>query len=236
MDVPASKPLVAQQTTYPVTTSVRLAQSLDVLDKQYRLYSWNDSKALSLITTDSVLFAALGFLFAACLPDRLALLLLVSALAAISLSLMVVLRQVIPQGSSGRSGETPNVRSLRGICSFSDWEAYRTHFCSCSEEQFAEDAIRQAYGMANNNDNSRTTIRQGVTLTMLGIVFLVAAAIAASLSARDFHLLGTWAVPASQGQQSGAPPSPVGKTDTMPRNGVLQKGAQTDQPPTLVKH
>ena len=193
----------------PVSTTVRLAQSLDVLDKQYRLYSWNDSKALSLITTDSVLFAAIGFLFTACLPDKLALALLLSALALISLSLLVVLRQVIPQGSSGKSGEAPNVRSLRGICSFSDWNSYRNHFCALSEEQFAEDAIRQTYGMADNNDKSRVTIRRGVRLTLVGIIFLIAAAVAASFAARDFHMLGAWAVSEPQVPQL-TPPTHLG--------------------------
>lgn len=226
----ATAPVPPSRVATPSTISIRLAQSLDILDKQYRLYSWNDAKALSLITTDSVLFAAVGFLFAACLPDVLALLLLGAALILLSLSLFVVLRQVVPQGSSGKSGESANVRSLRGICSFNDWESYRDHFCSFSEEQFAEDAIRQAYGMANNNDKSRSTIRRGVTLTALGIVALVSAAGAAALSARGVHALGSWTPPAVQTQSaprmeetaSGGPtpltaaPEPVTREDARP--------------------
>ena len=182
---------------------VRLAQALDILDKQYRLYSWNDAKALSLITTDSVLFAAVGFLFAACLSDNLALLLLGLALLLLSLSLFVVLRQVIPQGSSGKSGEAANIRSLRGICSFPNWTTYRDRFCDYTTDQFAEDAIRQAYGMADNNDQSRKTISRGVALTLAGIVALICAATAAALSARDIHLIGTWSdAPAQEQAQS----------------------------------
>lgn len=182
--------------------SVRLAQALDVLDKQYRLYSWNDAKSLSLITTNSVLFAAIGFLFAACLPDALAMLFMGCALFFISLSLVTVLLQVIPQGSSGKSGVAANVRSLRGICSFDDWQAYHDHFCTYSDEQFAEDAIRQAYGMANNNDKSRGTVQSGVTLTLFGIIFLFAAAVTAALSARGVHVLGSWATPPALSAQT----------------------------------
>ena len=187
----------------PAPMTVILAQALDVLDKQYRLYSWNDSKALSVITADALLFAAVGFLLSPCLPDTLALLLLGLGTILLASSLLIVLRQVVPQGSSGKSGGRQNIRSLRGISMFRTWEGYRDEFFSLSEKQFAEDAVRQIFGMAHNNDDSRKKIDAAIGITSIAILAVILAGVSAAFSAKGYHLLGTWAVASTS--QPGVP-------------------------------
>jgi hypothetical protein len=168
------------------------ALTTDILDKQYRLYSWNDSKSLSLITTNSVLLAAIGFLFKECIPDLFALLAILIALVFVACSLYFSLKQVIPQGSSGKSGTGPNVRALRSITEFKKWEDYHSKLLSMDENEAFECAARQVYGMALNNDASRRTTTRGVKLTFAGIVLILVATIGVALSAREIHLLGQW--------------------------------------------
>lgn len=191
-----------------VTTSTTLrAQAwhhtlaTDILDKQYRLYSWNDSKSLSLITTNSVLLAAIGFLFKECLPDAFALLMIMTALVLVALSLYFSLKQVIPQGSSGKSGAEPNVRALRSITQFKNWESYYTTLLEIDEDESFRCAARQIYGMSLNNDISRKTTTKGVRLTLFGILFILLSTLGVALSARDFHALGTWVKPVPQVSQ-----------------------------------
>ncbi|MDX6577818.1 MAG: hypothetical protein QOE96_3771 [Blastocatellia bacterium] len=168
------------------------ALATDILDKQYRLYSWNDSKSLSLITTNSVLLAAIGFLFKECIPDLFSLLAILIALAFVACSLYFSLKQVIPQGSSGKSGKGPNVRALRSITEFKKWEDYHSKLLSMDENEAFECAARQVYGMAINNDASRRTTTRGVKLTFAGIVLILVATVGVGLSAREIHLLGQW--------------------------------------------
>jgi hypothetical protein len=168
------------------------ALATDILDKQYRLYSWNDSKSLSLITTNSVLLAAIGFLFKECIPDLFALLAILIALAFVACSLYFSLKQVIPQGSSGKSGTGPNVRALRSITGFEKWEDYHSKLLSMDENEAFECAARQVYGMALNNDASRRMTTRGVKLTFAGIVLILVATVGVALSAREIHLFGQW--------------------------------------------
>ncbi|SRR6266446_240917 len=183
----------------------------DILDKQYRLYSWNDSKALSLITTNSVLLAAIGFLFKECIPDRFSLASILLALFFVAFSLYFSLKQVIPQGSSGKSGKGPNVRALRSITEFDKWETYHLKMLSMDEDEAFECAARQIYGMALNNDASRKTTTRGVKLTFLGIVFILLSTFGVALSARDIHPLGEWAKKSPESKPIVEKPLSIGK-------------------------
>lgn len=195
--VPAS----SEQKPRPKSQLWHHALTTDVLDKQYRLYSWNDAKSLSLITTNSVLLAAIGFLFKECLPDTFSLLAILMALVLVASSLYFSLKQVIPQGSSGKSGLTPNVRALSGITKFETWESYHTRLLEMDEEESFECAARQIYGMALNNDVSRRTTTRGVRLTLFGILFIVLSTVGVALSARDMHILGQWVTKGPEASQ-----------------------------------
>ena len=168
--------------------------AFDVVDKQYRLYSWNDAKTQALIMTDSVLFAAVGFLYKEALNDSLATILLGVGTVCLGLSLMTCLVHVIPRITSGRSGEGPNTRSLRGIHLFSCWEDYRDAFMKTTPTSILTDSIRQVYGMADNNVRSARIIKRGVGLTLCGVIAIVAALFASAASARGYHPLGVWQV------------------------------------------
>jgi hypothetical protein len=151
----------------------KLSAAQEVLDKQYRLYSWNDAKSTSLITANSVLLAAIGFLFPSVQTSIFPLVLLIFAMGLVSASLIFTLLQVVPQGSSGKSGTTKNIRSMRGILSFSSWEDYHKAARDQTEEAFYEDCNRQIFGMTINNDASRRKTTWGVRVTILAVVMLM---------------------------------------------------------------
>lgn len=199
-------PSLTEQKPQPQAQPWHHALTTDILDKQYRLYSWNDAKSLSLITTNSVLLAAIGFLFKECLSDPFSMVAILLALFLVSLSLYFSLKQVIPQGSSGKSGLTPNIRALSGIPKFETWEKYHARLLEMNEDDAFECAARQIYGMALNNDVSRKTTTRGVLLTLFGILFIVVSTVGVALSARGMHVLGPWAASSLEESQQGDPP------------------------------
>lgn len=164
---------------------------LDILDKQYRNYAWNDTKMQALITADSILFAVIGFLFASCLPDLLALLLLIGGALLVSLSLIHCLLHAIPRLMSGKSGPNDNPRAISGITSASpDWEHYVGRIQSLSADDIVAHTARQVYGMAVNNITSHKRLRVGVRTTVIAVVLILLSMGAAILSAHDLHVLG----------------------------------------------
>lgn len=166
--------------------------ALDVVDKQYRLYAWVDTKNQALITTNAMLFAVVGFLYKDCLRDALALLLLASAVMFIASSLITCLTQVLPRITSHKSGDEPNTRSLRGITLFKTWEDYRHAFMSASKSALLIDTVRQIYGMASNNMRSARILKRGVYLTSAGVILILGAIFINAGAARGVHLLGRW--------------------------------------------
>lgn len=166
---------------------------LDIVDKQYRLYAWNDSKTLSLITTDSILLATIGFIFQHCLQDTFSIIAILIAFILISISLYFSLRQVIPQGSSGKSiGDKPNIRALSGILSYNKWEDYYAVLKKVDRNFISEINARQIYGMAYNSDVSRKIIKKGIIYTLVGILFMVFSFLGVILSSADIHIMGNW--------------------------------------------
>jgi hypothetical protein len=164
---------------------------LDLLDKQYRLYSWADAKTSSLITTNSILLAVIGFVFSSCLNDTLSLIAVSIAMLANSLSLFLALLQVWPQGSSGRAKhDRPNIRALSGILSFRNWQEYSREVILAEELRCIEDGTRQVYGMAFNVDKSRKTTKTGIRLTLIGIIFIVITVAGVGFASNDIHILG----------------------------------------------
>jgi hypothetical protein len=166
--------------------------ALDVVDKQYRLYAWTDAKNQALITTNSLLFAAVGFLYKECLKDACAMLLLGLGVVCVAFSLIRCLTQVLPKITSGKTGEEPNTRSLRGISLYKKFDDYSAAFHQTTESSFIKNTIRQIYGMANNNMRSARILKEGVYFTSFGILAILGALATSGLSARGYHMFGTW--------------------------------------------
>lgn len=162
----------------------------DIIDKQYRIYSWYDGKTSSLITTNSILLAAIGFLFKECLTDVLSLTSIILSFTFIGISLFYSLRQVIPQGSSGKTVGLPNIRSMTGISSFENWEDYHNRLKEIDQKFLFEVSARTIYGMTCNSCDSRKTILKGIYLTMVGIVFILLTFASVTLASIDIHILG----------------------------------------------
>ena len=183
--------------------------SSDVVDKQYRLYAWADAKNQALITTNSLLFAAVGFLYKECVKDTLALSFLGLGVAFIAFSLIMCLTQVLCKITSGKSGKEPNTRSLRGISSFKTWEDYRGAVMRTTKAMLLADTIRQIYGMASNNMRSAKIIKCGVWLTSSGVLMILGAVCFSALSARGYHAFGAWQQDTGQAGQNTQPASPT---------------------------
>jgi Na+-transporting methylmalonyl-CoA/oxaloacetate decarboxylase gamma subunit len=192
--------------------------ALDVVDKQYRLYAWNDAKTQALITTNSLLFAAVGFLFKECLKDTLAIWLLGLAIFFLTYSLIISLKQVIPRISSGKTDEGPNIRSLRGISLFKKWNDYYNAFILTTKSTILTDTIRQIYGMADNNLRSARIITKGVYLTTGGVIMIFLAICASAFAVRGHHILGVWQVEGAE---------VVGRLNVSPSNVVAQTSVPT---------
>jgi hypothetical protein len=220
---PVSKPVL--KPLPPETEELVRTVCLDVLDKQYKLYSWNDTKTQALITTNSVMFAAVGFLFKECLRDTLAMVLLGTAILFLGASLITCLIQVIPRISSGKSGEDPNTRSLRGITSFEKWQDYHNAFVASSKSNVTTDTIRQVFGMAQNNIRSARIVRGGVILTICGLTTVFGAVFSSAIAARGHHAFGSWQIETIAGS---ANPSSLQNTTESTPSRVQQPAPSAD--------
>jgi hypothetical protein len=205
----------------------------DLVDKQYRLYTWNDTKTQGLITTNSVLFAVIGFLYADCLQDTLATVLLALGTCFVGVSLVVCLIHVIPRISSGKTGIEPNTRSLRGIGLYKKFEDYRDAFLLTTKTSILADTIRQIYGMADNNLRSARIIKRGVQLTLSGIALILCALYVSTLGARGHHAFGVWQINSTAGSVAQAPHSSTSPSQPSSTAPVLQP-SDLQAPPTSI--
>jgi hypothetical protein len=180
----------AKPTNSDDTEHLLYTTALDVVDKQYRLMTWNDAKTQNLLTTNSLLFATIAFLYSACSSDSLAMGLLGMSAILIALSLHFCLYSVGTRLLSGRSGDEPNTRSMRGITMFDTWSDYRDAFMLKTRTSFLEETLRQIYGLATNNTRSVKRIQKGVALTWCSVILLVGAIFAIAVASKGHHLLG----------------------------------------------
>jgi hypothetical protein len=141
----------------------------DVLEKQYRNYSWNDGKVHALVTTNSILVAGIFVTLQARLvksslgtPEVL----LLFSLLFVSISLIYCLRHSIPILSSGKSGPSDNLRAQTGITAMKNAHEYEQNVRSLSRDEMFHLASRQTYGMAWNNRRSHKIIQNAALLTM----------------------------------------------------------------------
>lgn len=165
----------------------------DILDKQYRLYSWVDSKTSSLIQTNSILLATIGFIFKDCITDILATCFIFITILANIISLFYCLRQVKPQRSSGKGvADEPNIRALSGILKIKTWQEYHNKLIRTNSKQLYEFSARQIFGMARNIEDSRINTTKAMKTTLFGIVFLILSFVSVSLTTNNIHLFGSW--------------------------------------------
>lgn len=200
-----------------------LETAQEILEKQYRVYTWHDAKTQALITTNSLLFAAVGFLFREALKDWLATILLLSTIFFLAGSLIIALRQIIPR-ISGLKNPQPSIRSIRGICEFPNANDYSDAFMRLTPDQLLNDTVRQFYGMAGNNMRSYRITRNAVVATYSAVICLTGVILVSAIAARGYHLHGAWESTASllsaPRQGSPSPPSsslqgqPVLKTES----------------------
>lgn len=192
---PQQETIIQNEENVLVDDALLLNLTNDILDKQYRLYSWADSKTASLIQTNSILLATIGFIFKDCLNDVIATLSIFLAIGANVTSLYFCLRQVKPQKSSGKGvSDTPNLRALSGILKYQNWQDYHEKLIRIKNKQLYEFSARQIYGMAFNVEESRTNTTKAMKITLYGIAFLILSFISVSLATNDKHYLGTWQV------------------------------------------
>lgn len=148
----------------------------ELIDKQYRLYSWNDGKLQALATINGLLIATVAFLFKDGpnnLPATLALLATLTLLFG-SMAICLWRIRTFPQ-SNRTQAPWPNLRSINGIQKFSKWEEYRDVFVGADHTRYLNDSARQLYGMAFNNRRGHRMMEIAVWVTFVGGGALVAA-------------------------------------------------------------
>ncbi len=154
----------------------RLAWAESLIDKQYRLYVWNDGKIQVLAAVDGLLITAAGMVFrngpstiASAVP-------LAIPAVPLLLSLWICLRALRSFPHSGRSQEKddgPNLRSLKGITEHDSWKSYASKFRNSKKEQYLDHTLRQVWGMSINNEACHERMRRGVDLTILGAGLII---------------------------------------------------------------
>lgn len=175
-------------------TEVLQSRIFDMLDKQYRLYAWHDAKTQALVTTNSILFAAIGFMYKECLHDVLATILLSVSAVLLGVSLLIGLFQIRPKLQSGKShGSRSNLRSLVGMRAFRTWEEYYAAIVNYTYADGLQDEVRQIYGMAANNRRSSKILAFGVSLTAGGVLFILLMIVTSVAASRGHHIMGQWA-------------------------------------------
>src|ERR1700743_859138 len=124
----------------------------EIIEQQYRLYTWNDGKLQALATINGLLVAAIGFLFKEGPNNWYAQwgLLLSLLLLFVSMSICLWRLRNFPQSNRTKASWS-NLRSISGIMRFEKWEDYRDEFKKSDRERFLDDSVRQIYGMAFNN-------------------------------------------------------------------------------------
>lgn len=186
----------------------------ELIDKQYRLYVWNDGKLQALATINGLLLATVAFLFKDGANNNSATYALIVTLGLLFLSMVICLWRTRTFPQSNRSAARwANLRSINGILSFTSWEEYRDEFVGADPKRYLNDSARQLYGMAFNNRRAHSTMEVAVWFTLAGGVALITATGAQFLFPRDMPNSSTHVVTSGQGRPNievhGAPNSPV---------------------------
>lgn len=170
--------------------------TLDIGDKQYRAYDWNDNKVQCLLTVDAALMAGVIFVLQLLGDHSIKISSVSLGIFALSflflvISLIVCLIHSIPILNS-KLGDGHNLRTIVGIESFARYEAFfnkaKTHerrykatdkyFESLSNLSMLDMVHMNAWqivGMSKNNVTSNVYIRKGVISTIFGVLTLMVA-------------------------------------------------------------
>lgn len=170
--------------------------TLDIGDKQYRAYDWNDNKVQCLLTVDAALMAGVIFVLQLLGDNSIKISNISLGIFALSflflvISLIVCLIHSIPILNS-KLGDGHNLRTIVGIESFARYEAFFNHTCTHERRYRATDKYFeslsnlslldmvhmnawQIVGMSRNNVTSNIYIRKGVISTILGVLTLMVA-------------------------------------------------------------
>jgi hypothetical protein len=164
-----------------------LSFALDILDKQYLNYMWNDGKVQVLMATDSIVGAAAAALISiGSVPKSdVAIGLLIGSVVCVSTSLLICLRHAVPRLNSGMSGPQTNVRAQTGITSHKDYVLYHSTLRSMSTEVMFVETARQVYGMAHNNIRSHRLIRLAAGWTMAACICIAGSIASIGISAAN---------------------------------------------------
>lgn len=164
----------------------------DIGDKQYRSYSWNDSKVQSLLTVDAALIAGILFIFQIVSEkiniEGIPLLFFALSFILLSASLIYCLLHSIPKLDS-KIGNESNLRTIIGInrftiiaealgkSNFIAREKYYESVIGLRIEDILKMNITQIAGMSKNNHTSHKIIREGVICTIVSILLILIAMI-----------------------------------------------------------
>lgn len=170
--------------------------TLDIGDKQYRAYDWNDNKVQCLLTVDAALMAGVIFILQLLGEDTITITSISLGIFALSflflvISLIICLIHSIPILNS-KLGDGHNLRTIVGIESFARYEAFfntttkherrfratNKYFESISNLNMLDMVHMNAWqivGMSRNNVTSNVYIRKGVIATILGVITLMIA-------------------------------------------------------------
>lgn len=168
--------------------------TLDIGDKQYRAYDWNDNKVQCLLTVDAALLAGILFVLQLIGDDGLQISNAVWVLFAISfvflvVSILVCLIHSIPILNS-KLGDGHNLRTIVGIESYARYEhffnrknihekryrateKYYQSLSNLTKLEMLHMNAWQIVGMSRNNVTSNYYIRRGVISTIIGVVVLM---------------------------------------------------------------
>ncbi len=152
-----------------------LYYSYDVLDKQYRLYGWFDTKMQGMLAINGAAAAAITFFLtnAEYLNNQASELSLYISLFFLVLGLLMILFHTIPKMDSGVSTEI-GTRSLVHIVKLSKDE-YLAKVVQSSSHDILRMNCQQISGMARNNVQSNAILRRSAGALFIGMLALGAA-------------------------------------------------------------
>ena len=190
-----AKSIFFPQTRQSVDQDKLLEWTYVVGDKQYFLYSWNDTKVQGLLTVDGALMA--GILFILQLLDSAVTLklttvpLVIYAISFLLLAFSIIfcLIHTIPKLNS-KMGHGHNLKTMIGINRFvmlqrmlggkKHFNAEAYYFESVkmlSVDDLLESNVFQILGMNTNNVKSHAIIRKGVIATIISVIAMILATI-----------------------------------------------------------
>lgn len=150
-----------------------------ILDKQFELYSWCETKVATLTTMDSILIGA-SLIFIDGMIENNAektlqyLIISLVVLVPFLISLTIALWHIRPKMGTVSNNGRPNHRTSNGIRHSKDSNAYRKMLDELTDDELFEDLTRQIYGMNQNIWKNQKSIKCAVAFDMVGLLAFLA--------------------------------------------------------------